>query len=119
MARLEGKVALVTGSASGIGRGSALALAREGAEIIVADIDQDGGNETCRMIQAGAGHARFLTLDVSREADWERAIAAIAREPGALHVLVNNAAICIARPLLEMSFEAWRRELSINLDSVF
>jgi NAD(P)-dependent dehydrogenase (short-subunit alcohol dehydrogenase family) len=97
MPRLDGKIALVTGSASGIGRGSALALAREGAEIIVADIDQDGGNETCRMIQSGGGRSRFHKLDVSREEDWSGAIAAIARNPGALHVLVNNAAICIAR----------------------
>ena len=119
MARLENKIALVTGAASGIGRGTAIALAREGATVIVSDIDETGGLETCRIIEAGKGRTQFACLDVSREEDWARAIAAIDRDPGALHVLVNNAAICIAKPLLEMRFETWKRELSINLDSVF
>lgn len=119
VARLKDKIALVTGAASGIGRGTALALAREGAMIFVADIDEEGGNETCHMVGAADGYARFVSLDVSREADWARVIGSIARDPGALHVLVNNAAICIAKPLLAMSFETWKHELAINLDSVF
>lgn len=119
MTRLKGRVALVTGAASGIGRGTALALAREGAMVFVADIDEDGGNETCHMVGAAQGYARFVALDVSHETDWARVIATVAKDPGALHVLVNNAAICIAKPLLEMPYETWKRELAINLDSVF
>jgi NAD(P)-dependent dehydrogenase (short-subunit alcohol dehydrogenase family) len=117
--RLKNKIALVTGAASGIGRGTAIALAKEGAEVVVGDIDADGGQETCRQIERTGGRARFAKLDVAHEEDWARVIAAIGREPGALHVLVNNAAICISKPLLEMSFESWKRQLAINLDSVF
>src|SRR5689334_1348982 len=87
MARLRSKIALVTGAASGIGRGSALALAREGATVFVADIDEEGGNETCHLIGAADGYARFVFLDVSRESDWARVIDAITKDPGTLHIL--------------------------------
>ncbi len=119
MNRLEGKVALVTGAGSGIGRACGLALAREGAHVVVSDIDETGAAETCAQIAKDGGSAKALHLDVAREDAWAQAIAAIARDRDALHVLVNNAAICISRPLLEMSFESWRRQMSINLDSMF
>ncbi len=119
MARLEGKIALVTGAGSGIGRGAALALAGEGAKVVVADIDEAGGRETCTQIASADGVARFHLCDVSSESHWDDLIEAIEREFHALHVLVNNAAICISKPLLEMSFTSWRHEMSINLDSVF
>ncbi|MFI4974954.1 MAG: SDR family NAD(P)-dependent oxidoreductase [Caulobacterales bacterium] len=119
MTDMKGKVALVTGAASGIGRGCALALAREGANVIVADIDEAGGRETCREIAAQGGVARFQRLDVARETDWRNALELVAEQEGALHILVNNAAICIATPLLEMTFASWRRQVEINLDSVF
>lgn len=111
MGRLAGKVALVTGAGSGIGRACALALAREGAEVIVTDIDAEGGRKTCAMI----AKASFCIHDVASEESWN-AVLAGAR---ALHVLVNNAGICIAAPLLEMSTPSWRRQLAINLDGVF
>ena len=116
MGRLNGKVALVTGGASGIGRASALALAREGAEVAVTDIDSDGGSETCAAVFAGGGRARFFVHDVASEESWRLVLDNIG---GALHVLVNNAGICIASPLSEMSSESWRRQLAINLDGVF
>lgn len=117
--RLRGKVALVTGAASGIGRDCALQLAREGCTVVVADIDEEGGRETCEAIRAEGRAARLLRLDVSSESDWAAAISSVEQAEGALHILVNNAAICIAAPLLEMPFESWRRQSSINLDSVF
>jgi NAD(P)-dependent dehydrogenase (short-subunit alcohol dehydrogenase family) len=119
MRRFENKVALVTGAASGIGRACASALARDGAAIIVADIDTAGGEDTCRMIREDGGRADYRRLDVSNEDDWTAQIAAIRRSHGALHILVNNAAICVAASILTMTFETWRRQVAINLDSVF
>jgi NAD(P)-dependent dehydrogenase (short-subunit alcohol dehydrogenase family) len=116
MGRLAGKVALVTGAGSGIGQGCALAMAREGADVIVTDIDVHGGAETCAAIAAGGRTARFLHHDVANEQSWKDVLGAAG---GTLHALVNNAGICIASPLAEMSVESWRRQLAINLDSVF
>src|SRR5438552_8414938 len=115
MAGLEGKVGLVTGAASGIGRACALALAGEGASVIVADIDAAGAEETCRQVAEAGGAARYLHLDVTSEDGWDDALADVRAHEGALHVLVNNAAICIATPVLEMSYASWRRQVEINL----
>jgi len=119
MGRLENRIAVVTGGASGIGRGCVLALANEGAHVVVGDIDENGMAETCAAIEAEKGTARWKLLDVASEASWTSFIDYVAREFGALHVLVNNAGICISRRLLDMSFEAWRRQMSINLDGIF
>ncbi len=119
MGRLQNKVAIVTGGGSGIGRGCAIALGAEGARVIAADVDQKGAAETCQTIVANGGTACARGLDVASEESWASFMASVEAEFGALHVLVNNAGICISRPLLEMSFESWRRQMSINLDGVF
>jgi NAD(P)-dependent dehydrogenase (short-subunit alcohol dehydrogenase family) len=119
MGRLENKIALVTGGGSGIGRGCAIALAAEGARIIVGDVDVKGAAETCDAIIAKGGEARPRLLDVASETYWRSFVDFVEHEFGALHILVNNAGICISRPLLETSFDAWRRQMSINLDGVF
>ena len=119
MGRVSGKVAVVTGAASGIGRGCAVALAAEGAHVIVADIDSAGGMETCKEISRAGGEARFERLDVSDEAAWKDLAATLASDPGELHVLVNNAGICMAVPVTEMTYAAWRRLIAVNLDSMF
>jgi NAD(P)-dependent dehydrogenase (short-subunit alcohol dehydrogenase family) len=119
MDRLKGKVALVTGAASGIGRGCAEALAAEGARVVLADLDERAGRDAAASISSAGRDARFLALDVTDESAWARAVARVREELGALHVLVNNAGICIAAPLLELSYASWRRQLAVNLDSVF
>jgi NAD(P)-dependent dehydrogenase (short-subunit alcohol dehydrogenase family) len=119
MSQMKGKVALVTGAGSGIGRGTAIALAEAGATVIAADVDEKGGRETCAAIAEAGGKARFQKLDVTREADWEALIASIGREFDRLDVLVNNAGICISKPVLEMSLELWRKQMAVNLDGVF
>src|SRR5579864_329817 len=119
MGRLENRIAIVTGAASGIGRGCALALANEGARVVLGDVDEKGMTETCAAIQTEGGMARSKLLDVASEVSWTSFVDYVAREFGALHILVNNAGICISRRLLDMSFEAWRRQMSINLDGIF
>ena len=116
MGRLSGRIALVTGAGGGIGRGCALALAKEDADVIVTDIDEAGGRETCALVQSAGGRARFHCHDVASEESWK---AVLASAGPTLNVLVNNAGICIAVPLAEMSLESWRRQLAINLDGVF
>lgn len=115
MGRLSGKVALVTGGGSGIGRASALAMAGEGAAIIVTDIDEVGGRETCATIASAGGQVSFHAHDVASEQSWDRVLGHI----DALHVLVNNAGICVATPLAQMSYDSWRRQFAINVDGVF
>jgi NAD(P)-dependent dehydrogenase (short-subunit alcohol dehydrogenase family) len=115
MGRLSGKVALVTGGGSGIGRACAVAMAGEGAALIVTDIDGPGGQETCAMIASAGGHAVFHAHDVASEQAWDRVLSHV----DTLHVLVNNAGICIATPLAEMSCDSWRRQFAVNVDGVF
>lgn len=119
MAGFGGKVALVTGAASGIGRACAEALAREGARVVASDIDEAGLAETCSQIRAAGGQAEAQRLDVSEEADWTRVMGAVEAAGHGLHILVNNAALCIHSPLSEMSLATWRRQNAVNLDSVF
>jgi NAD(P)-dependent dehydrogenase (short-subunit alcohol dehydrogenase family) len=119
MKRVEGKVALVTGAASGIGRGCAVALAREGATVMVADVDTAGAEETCGLVRAQGGSAWTHRLDVTDEAGWAAAVDALRAKGAGLHILVNNAGLCIRAGVLEMTLEAWRRQGTVNLDGVF
>lgn len=117
--RLTGKSALVTGAGSGIGRATALALAREGAAVLLTDIDEAGGQETLLRIAAAGGRAAFLRQDVTEEAGWALAVAEAVRLHGHVDTLVNNAGIGSGQMILEMSLEAWNRQLAINLTGVF
>ncbi len=109
--RVEGKVALVVGAASGIGRATAIVLAKNGAIVWCCDRNADGAVATA----AGVGGKSAL-LDVTREADWETVIRAVLKEHGRLDVLVNSAGINFACPVAEMSLEDWRRVMQVNLE---
>jgi len=119
MAAVEDKVALVTGAASGIGRVTAEVLAREGARVSVADLDEAGGHKTALRIQSRGGNAAFDKLDVTREADWDAAIASTVQRFGRLDILVNNAGVEIVKLIPDTSLADWRRLMSVNLDGVF
>ncbi len=120
---IEGKVALVTGSGSGIGRATALRLASEAAAVVVADIDEEGGRETVRQIEAAGGRAAFTRADVASEAGV-RAMVAFAEETfGGLDILVNNAGVVKGITTERLSFpevepERWIRTLEVNLRGV-
>ena len=92
-ARLAGRTALITCGASGIGRQAVELFAREGAAVVVADLDEAGGAETVAAVRAEGGRAEFVATDVSRAADVEAAVAFAERRFGSLHVLFNNAGI--------------------------
>ena len=119
MGRLEGKVALVTGGASGIGRGCAQRLAEEGARVLVTDIQADMGAETVQSITDAGGTASFFSHDVTSEAAWVDAIEHVVDTYGGLNILLNNAGIGIAGSIVEMSLADWQRQQAINLDGVF
>ena len=121
MSRLvDGKVALVTGGASGIGRASALAFAREGARVVVSDVDAAGGEETCEQVRSSGGEACFVSADVSSENEVENLVARCLDSYGALDCAHNNAGIAGGMgPLHEIALEAFERTLRVNLTGVF
>lgn len=112
MGRLEGKVALVSGGASGIGRASCETLAREGAQVLVADINEQGARQTVDKIGAAA---LFQPLDVSRESDWQAAVASAVERFGRLDIVVNCAGIGFSCHAEDIELEEWNQLLAVNL----
>ncbi len=118
--QVEGKVALVTGGASGIGAAVAELLTREGASVVVTDIDELRGPELVAGIRKAGREATFLHQDVTSEPRWVEVVAEIERRYGRLDILVSNAGIGIAVPsIVDMTLQDWRRQIAINLDGVF
>jgi NAD(P)-dependent dehydrogenase (short-subunit alcohol dehydrogenase family) len=114
--RLQGKVAIVTGGASGMGRSEATIFAREGARVLVADILEKEGQEVAKSI---GDAARFMKLDVTSEPDWQALVATAEREFGKLDILVNNAGISGTYTADLASTEAWDRVMDINAKGTF
>jgi NAD(P)-dependent dehydrogenase (short-subunit alcohol dehydrogenase family) len=120
MGILSGKIGLVTGAGSGIGRATALAMVREGAKVVVSDVDDKGGAETVKMIVDAGGDAFFVHADVSDPKQVEALVKAAVAKYGALHLGVNNAGIGGESATVgDYSIEGWRKVMSINLDGVF
>ncbi len=117
---LQDKVALITGAASGIGRAVALTLAREGARVVVSDVDAEGGRETVALIARQAGVASYCTADVSRAEDCRTLVAHAVQTFGRLDIACNNAGIGgELAPTADYPDEAWERVMAVNLSGVF
>ncbi|MBV4358488.1 SDR family NAD(P)-dependent oxidoreductase [Pinibacter aurantiacus] len=120
MKQLEGKIALVTGAGSGIGREVAYLYAAEGAKVVVSDINEKGGNETVDEIKKKGGEAFFVKADTSKAADNEALVNKTVEKYGALHIACNNAGIGgPSAPVGEYPVDGWEKVIGINLSGVF
>ena len=119
--RIEGKLALITGAAQGLGAATAWMLARQGARVLLTDINADGVAAQAAAIDAecGAGTAFSMRHDVTSEDDWKAAIAMAANDMGGLSILVNNAGIGVRGNIETCTLAEWRRGFAVNVDSVF
>jgi len=116
MARVQDKVAIVTGGGTGIGEATAELLASEGATVIITDINADKGREVAERIGRGV---TFVEADVTSESDWQGLIDKVLNDHGKLDVLVNNAGVGIPKNVEETTLEDWRFVMNANLDGVF
>ncbi len=119
--RVQGKKAMVTGAAQGLGAAQAAMLAREGAKVLLADINAEGAAEQAAKINAelGEGTAFSIRLDVTKEDEWVAAVEYAADKLGGLSVLVNNAGVGVRGNIETCTLEDWHRGFAINVDSVF
>jgi NAD(P)-dependent dehydrogenase (short-subunit alcohol dehydrogenase family) len=119
MARLEGKVALISGGARGQGATEAQLFAREGAKVVLGDILDAQGQQVEASIKAAGGEATYVHLDVTNEEHWRAAVDSAVQRYGKLDILVNNAGILLRKAIEEMTVEEWDRIMAINLKGVF
>ena len=119
--RLEGKIALITGAGSGMGRAAAVLFSGEGARIVVTDVDEAGGAETVELVRAAGGDATFVRANVAEWSDCQAMVAHAVDTYGGLHVLYNNAGIFPADDggVLDTPQDTWRRVMAINLEGVW
>jgi NAD(P)-dependent dehydrogenase (short-subunit alcohol dehydrogenase family) len=117
--RLRGKVALITGGASGIGRETALLFGREGAAVSVADVNNVGGQAVVRMLEEAGAQARYVHCDVTQVVDCQHAVQQTVTELGGLDILFNNAGLIRRSTVLETTEEQWDEVMAVNVKSIF
>jgi NAD(P)-dependent dehydrogenase (short-subunit alcohol dehydrogenase family) len=117
--QLQGKIALITGGAGGIGRATALLFAREGAAVSIADLNKDAGLQVVREISSAGGRAIFECANLTRAADCKRVVERTMREFDGIHVLFNNAGIIRRASVVEISEDDWDAVMAINVKSIF
>lgn len=116
MGRVEGKVAIVTGAASGMGRADAILLASEGAKVVVTDMNETDGQAVAEAI---GGDAVFMSLNVTDENNWQQVVADTVERFGGLDILVNNAGMIALGTIVDTDLETWRKVNAVNSDGVF
>ncbi|MGD9894554.1 MAG: SDR family NAD(P)-dependent oxidoreductase [Dehalococcoidia bacterium] len=117
--RLAGKVALISGGASGMGAEEARLFAREGAKVVIADVLDDAGRLVVAEIEAPGGEALFVHTDVTREADWQRVVETAVQRYGRLDILVNNAGLSSTSEADPLDSDGWHRIMDVNATGVF
>ena len=117
--KLDGKVAIVTGAASGIGKAIAERYAREGAKVVIADLNLDAANGTATEIRSAGGEARGVVMDVTSEDDVNAGVASTVAAYGRVDILVSNAGIQIVHPLEEFGYAEWKKMMAIHVDGAF
>ena len=117
--RLEGKVALISGGARGMGAAEAKLFSREGAKVVIADVLDTEGRQTEAEINETGGDAIFVTLDVTRQSDWDDVISRTVQQFGRLDIIVNNAGVASRTSIEETTVEEWDRVMDINAKGVF
>src|SRR6266567_5519225 len=116
---LDGKVAMVTGAASGIGRGISIRLAEMGASVSVLDIDESKGSETAVEIEAQGGEAVFMKCDVRRAAECRRAVETVVKRSGKIDILCNCAGVAIRKDIVELTEDEWDFALDVTLKGIY
>ena len=119
MNRLDGKVALISGAARGIGGETAQLMAKAGAKVVIGDVLDERGQQTVAAIRAAGGQAEYVHLDVTKEDDWTVAIGVAVARFGALNILVNNAGVFIGKGIEEISMSEWDKLVAVNMTGVF
>ena len=119
MARFDGKVAIVTGAGRGMGRATALRFGREGARVVVAEVNADHGQEVAGEIRDAGGTAIAVQGDVGKPDEVRRMFADVKKHLGTVDILVNNAGIAVARSILDYTEQDWDRQMNVNVKGVF
>ncbi|KKC45889.1 short-chain dehydrogenase [Paenibacillus sp. D9] len=119
MNRLNGKVAIITGAAGGMGKADALLFAEEGAKVVITDLQEEKIQEVVKEIEALGGEAIGLKHNVASEEDWVSVVDAAIAKFGQINILVNNAGISDAVPFLDQTVERWERTMTVNVTSIF
>ena len=119
MNRLDGKVALISGAARGIGGETAQLMAKAGAKVVVADVLDELGRRTVAAMTGSGARAEYVHLDVTKEEDWTAAVDLAVSRFGKLDILVNNAGVFIGKGIEEISLDEWNRLVAVNMTGVF